>query len=100
MKTIICTAAAAVLLSATAASAQTTSHNPAYKDSAPAQTAMPAEGSNSFTEDQARGRFAKAGYTAVTGLKKSDKGLLTATATKGGKSSTVALDYKGNISVR
>lgn len=92
---------AAVLL-ATGASAQTAqggSHNPAIKDSAPHKIAEPAEGANSFTEDQARGRFTKAGYTQVGKLTQKD-GLWHGMAHKNGKEIAVMLDYKGNITVR
>lgn len=79
-----------------AQSAQTGSHNPALKDGKPHTIQAPAKGSNSFTEDQARGRFAKAGYTGLGKLTKSN-GLWHTTAMKGGKKATVMLDYKGNI---
>lgn len=86
----------------TAAGAQTHqdgSHNPAVKDSAPHKMAAPAKGANSFTEDQARGRFMKAGYTQVGKLTKKD-GLWHGMARKGGKQQTVMLDFKGNVTVR
>ncbi len=76
------------------------SHNPALKDSTPHSTAAPAKGISSFTEDQARGRLAKAGYTRVSKLKKSSSGAWMGTATKGGKTFPIALDYKGNITAR
>ncbi|SHL52709.1 hypothetical protein SAMN05518668_101420 [Sphingobium sp. YR657] len=94
--------AAGVVLLATSAGAQNHqagSHNPATKNGAPHQVASPARGANSFTEDQARGRFAKAGYRNVTKVWKKD-GLWYATATKNGKRHSVALDYKGNITRR
>lgn len=75
------------------------SHNPATKDGSPHTVSAPADGANSFTEDQAHGRLAKAGYTKIGKLTKND-GLWTTTAVKGGKSHKVALDYKGNITVR
>jgi putative membrane protein len=75
------------------------SHNPAIKDGAPRMAAAPARGANSFTEDQARGRFAKAGYGAIGKLTKQD-GVWQGTATKAGKRATVMLDYKGNVTAR
>lgn len=97
----IAAVAVATLLAtgASAQSAQAGSHNPALKNGAPHTLAAPAHGANSFTQAQARGRFAKAGYTGLSGLTKHD-GLWQATATKGGKQSTVMLDYKGNITAR
>jgi len=76
------------------------SHNPAIKDSTAAHVAAPAAGANSFSEDQARGRFAKAGYGTVSGLAKDKNGVWRATAKQGGKTVNVALDYKGNVSTR
>jgi hypothetical protein len=94
-------AASAFALVASGASAQTqaNSHNPAVKNGAPHGVAAPAKGANSFTEDQARGRFAKAGYTVASKLTKQN-GLWQGMATKGGKRVTVMLDYKGNITAR
>ncbi|MDB5701371.1 MAG: hypothetical protein JWL66_1570 [Sphingomonadales bacterium] len=76
------------------------SHNPAIKSSTAAHVAAPAAGANSFSENQARGRFAKAGYGTVSGLAKDKNGVWRGTATHGGKSVSVALDYKGNVSAR
>jgi len=94
-------AASAVALFASAAPAQTQagSHNPAVKNGAPHSVAAPAKGANSFTEDQARSRFAKAGYKLASKLTKQN-GLWQGAATKGGKQFTVMLDYKGNITAR
>ena len=55
------------------------------------------EGENSFTEAQAKERIAEAGYTDVGSLKLDDKGIWRATASKGGKSISVGLDYQGNV---
>jgi len=96
MKSIIVADTAAVLV-ATGAAAQTTSHNPAIKDSSPAQAGKAAEGRNSFTEDQARSRLTKAGYTGVGALTKDTNGVWRGTATKGGAHVQVGLDYKGNV---
>lgn len=94
-------AASAVALIASGAPAQTQagSHNPAVKNGAPHGVAAPAKGANSFTQDQARGRFAKAGYAVASKLTKQD-GLWQGVATKDGKRVTVMLDYKGNITTR
>jgi hypothetical protein len=59
-----------------------------------------AAASNSFTEGQARGHIENAGYTDVSGLTKSPDGLWTGTAKKGGKSVSVAVDFKGAVTTR
>ncbi|HEX7822509.1 MAG TPA: hypothetical protein VF463_18040 [Sphingobium sp.] len=98
LRHIIIVAGAALLASgAGAQSYQGGSHNPATKDGSPHVVASPARGANSFTENQARGRFAKAGYHKVTKLWKKD-GLWHANAVRDGKRRSVTLDYKGNIS--
>ncbi len=57
----------------------------------------PATGSNSFTEAQAKARIADAGYSDVSVLKQDDKGVWRGTASKNGKSGSVALDFQGNV---
>ena len=57
----------------------------------------PFPGANSFTEAQAADRIGKAGFTAVTGLKKDDQGIWRGTGMQGGTSMSVALDFKGNV---
>lgn len=89
---------AAMLL--TAVSAQAQAGNPAIKDSTARQTSQPAEGGTSFTEAQAKGRLADAGYTSMSKLTKSKDGMWMGTASKGGKKVEVALDYTGNVSTR
>lgn len=76
------------------------SHNPMLKDSTVRPTAAPATGTSSFTEDQARGRISKAGYTGVSKLVKGAGGAWMGMAMKGKKKVQVALDYKGNITAR
>lgn len=99
MKTIILAASVAAML-ATGAFAQTANHNPAIKDSSPAQSRVAANGSNSFTEEQARGRLTDAGYTNVTGLMKDKQGVWRGSAVKSGAAVKVGLDYKGNVVTR
>lgn len=109
-KILVASMAAAFATAAVAQTTQTTthtsgqhtstSHNPAIKDSDPARTATGADGANSFTEDQARSRLGDAGYTNVTKLAKDKKGVWRGTATKGGASVQVGLDYKGNVVTR
>ena len=61
------------------------------------ETKAPEAGANSFTEAQAKDRIEKAGYTQVTGLKKDDKGIWRASASKGGAKMNVSLDFRGNV---
>lgn len=55
------------------------------------------EGSNSFTESQAKNRIVAQGMTDVSALKKDDKGVWRGTAMSQGKSVNVGVDYKGNV---
>lgn len=96
MKFAIGAAAAAALLSSFAGAQ---SHNPAVKDPTVQTTTHTAKGHNSFTEDQARGRIAKAGYTKIGKLTQNENGVWQGSAMKNGKSVMVALDYKGNVTV-
>ncbi|QPC95816.1 DUF4142 domain-containing protein [Mesorhizobium sp. INR15] len=57
----------------------------------------PLAGANSFTEDQAKDRIQGAGFADVSKLTKDDQGIWRGQATKDGKNTTVALDYKGNV---
>ena len=93
--------AGVVALAAGPAFAQATNNlgNPAIKDSAPHSTMSATKGRNSFTEKQAIHRLAKAGYTASSLTKDAD-GVWTGSATKSGKTVTVGLDFKGNITER
>jgi hypothetical protein len=96
---------AATLLCAAAVSAHAqTTPVPATDGDTPAiatpdstNATAPVEGANSFTEDQARERIEAAGYTAIAELTLDDKGVWRATATKDGKSTSVAMDYQGNV---
>lgn len=57
----------------------------------------PLAGANSFTEEQARDRIAKAGFADVKALKKDDQGVWRGEASKSGAQVSVALDYRGNV---
>jgi hypothetical protein len=57
----------------------------------------PVEGANSFTEDQAKSRIEKAGFSDVENLMKDDKGVWMAAGMKDGKAVNIALDYQGNV---
>jgi len=89
----ILTLLAAVAISTSAAVAQT----PAVKSPSTTNPAAPVPGANSFTEGQAKSKIESAGYTGVTGLKKDDNGVWTGSATKGGKTVNVKLDFQGNV---
>ena len=90
--------AATAALVTMAATAQPGSHNPAVKNSAVGKVAMPATGANSFTQDQARGRIEKAGYSGVSNLAKDTHGVWRGMATRDGRKVHVGLDFKGNVS--
>ena len=95
----------AAVLAATAttgafAQTSTGSHNPALKNPTVQTAAMAANGRNSFTESQARGRIAKDGYSGVSKLMKDANGVWRGSAMKGGAKVNVALDYKGNVTTR
>ncbi|MEG3126008.1 hypothetical protein [Sphingomonas sp. GB1N7] len=102
MKNLIISATVAALMAtgATAQTAHSGSHNPAVKDSSVGNVVAPAAGRNSFTESQARGRIAKAGYSGISKLAKDDNGVWRGTAMRQGKKVPVGLDYKGNVTTR
>ena len=57
-----------------------------------------AQGSNSFTEGEAKSRLESAGLSNVTDLKKDNAGIWRGKAQHNGKSVSVGLDYKGEMS--
>ena len=67
-------------------------------DTTPTQDpAAVSAGASSFTEDQARGAFEKAGYASVGPLAQNANGIWQGKATKDGAEVTVGIDYKGAI---
>ncbi len=62
-----------------------------------ANQATPAKGSNSFTMAEAKGRLEKHGFSNVSDLKKDGNGVWHGQGQKGGNTTTVWLDYKGNV---
>lgn len=62
-------------------------------DTTAAQTA----GANSFTEAQARGHVENADYADVSTLTLTDDGLWQGTATRGGETMNVSVDYRGAV---
>ncbi len=96
-------AIAATIVVASGAQAQTaltSAHNPMIKDAGVHTAATPANGRNSFTRNQAQGRIAKAGFSNIGKLAKTDDGIWQGSAMKGGKPVTVMLDYKGDVTAR
>jgi putative membrane protein len=79
------------------AASATSSTTPAVSTTDTANPAAPVPGANSFTEDQAKSRIQDAGFSDVSALTKDDKGIWRGQATKDGKTTTVALDYQGNV---
>jgi len=75
----------------------TSSTTPAVTTTDTANPAAPVPGANSFTEDQAKDRIQDAGFSGVSKLTKDDNGIWRGQATKDGKTTTVALDYQGNV---
>lgn len=64
------------------------------------ETAAPAQGASSFTEDQARDHATKAGFSSVGTLMKAADGTWQGPATKDGASVTVVVDYQGNVTTQ
>jgi hypothetical protein len=57
----------------------------------------PARGKNSFTMGEAKSRIERNGFSDVSGLSKDNDGIWRGKAQKDGSSTTVWLDYKGNV---
>ena len=74
------------------------SHNPSVAATSNANdTVAPANGSNSFTEAQAKDRIGQRGYSNVSDLSKDDAGVWRGNAQHSGNDVKVWLDYKGNV---
>jgi hypothetical protein len=96
---LVCCAA---LMAATAASAQNPPaksgpNNNAVNSSGQNNSNSPVAGRNSFTEGQAKSKIEEAGYTNVSALKKDDNGVWRGKASKGGSSTSVSVDFQGNV---
>ncbi|MCA0032157.1 DUF4142 domain-containing protein [Mesorhizobium sp. B263B2A] len=70
---------------------------PAIKSASTPKPPAPVPGANSFTETQAKNHIEDAGYTDVSSLAKDSQGIWRGQAKKDGKSTSVALDYQGNV---
>ena len=62
-----------------------------------ANAPAPAKGANSFTMGEAKSRLEKNGFSNVGDLTKDDNGVWRGNAQKGSTTTTVWLDYKGNV---
>jgi zona occludens toxin (predicted ATPase) len=94
--------ACAGVIAATAASAQTPPaktgpNNNAVNSPGQNNSNAPVAGRNSFTEGQAKSKIGAAGYAKITDLKKDDNGVWRGKATKGGTSTSVSVDFEGNV---
>ena len=90
------------LIAATSASAQTQPaqsgpNNNAVNSPGQNNSSAPVAGRNSFTEGQAKSKIEEAGYTTVTDLKKDYNGVWRGKASKGGSSTSVSVDFEGNV---
>jgi hypothetical protein len=95
---VFCTA----MIAATAASAQNPPaksgpNNNAINSSGQNNSNSPVAGRNSFTEGQAKSKIEEAGYTNVSALKKDDNGVWRGKASKGGSTTSVSVDFQGNV---
>ncbi len=61
------------------------------------EAGAPIKGANSFTEAQAKDRAMAAGLTSISSLVKDGDGIWRGTAMKDGKSTSIAVDFKGNV---
>src|SRR4051812_24798656 len=90
------------LLAATPAAAQNPPaqsgpNNNAINSSGQNNSNAPVAGRNSFTEGQAKSKIEQAGYTNVSELKKDDNGVWRGKASKGGSTTSVSVDFQGNV---
>lgn len=89
------------VLAFTATALAQEAQNPPVKPSitTPGSTnpAAPVKRKNSFTENQAKARIEKKGFTNITNLKLGQDGVWRASAERNGVPTSVALDYQDNI---
>jgi len=95
LTTAIVMAGAVAALAACSKPSEPSNPAVAAEQNAPAASTTP--GDNSFTEDQAKGHLANAGYTDVSAMTQDDKGAWNGTATKDGKTVAVSVDYQGKV---
>jgi hypothetical protein len=90
------------MIAATAASAQSPPaksgpNNNAVNSAGQNNSNAPVAGRNSFTEGQAKSKIEEAGYTKVSALKKDGNGVWRGKASKGGATTSVSVDFQGNV---
>jgi hypothetical protein len=73
---------------------------PAIANPATTNPGAPVAGANSFTEGQAKSRIEAAGFSDVSGLMKDKDGVWRGTASKNGTTTSVSLDFQGNVVTR
>jgi hypothetical protein len=101
--TLMGSAALAQSAPAPAGNSNMGSQNPAVTikpKGSPESTGSVEPGANSFTEGQARSRIEAQGFRDISGLAKDDQGFWRGKAMKDGKSMSVMLDYRGNVSTQ
>ena len=62
-----------------------------------AEAGAPLKGTNGLTEGDAKDRALAAGYSAISSLVKDGDGVWRGSAMRDGKSTKIAVDYKGNV---
>jgi hypothetical protein len=98
---LLASLAVAALIGVGAASAQTAvpaaGESKAGADITNTNPAAPIAGANSFTEEQARHRLERNGFSGIESLAKDANGVWRGTARKDGRAVSVAIDYQGNV---
>jgi hypothetical protein len=93
----LCAAVTASTAMAQTPAAKSGPNNSAVNSAGQNNSNAPVAGRNSFTEGQAKSRIEGAGYTNVSDLKKDDNGVWRGKAAKGGATSSVSVDFEGNV---
>lgn len=93
-------AGVAVLATPALAQTGTAKDNRAIKQAHTVNDGAARRGANSFTQAQAREHIAKSGFTNVSPLSEDAHGVWRGTATKGGHTVHVGLDFKGNVTTQ
>jgi hypothetical protein len=88
---------AAATASAQTPPAKTGPNNNAINTPGQNNSNAPVVGRNSFTEGQAKSKIEEAGYSKVSSLKKDDNGVWRGKASKGGSTTSVSVDFEGNV---
>jgi hypothetical protein len=97
---VVMTAYAAAALAQNGPPANPNASTPAIANPATTNPGAPVAGANSFTEGQAKSRIEAAGFSDVSGLMKDKDGVWRGTASKNGTTTSVSLDFQGNVVTR